>query len=71
MLRPSPELEAFERRYAREVLGKRSYHEALGIFAALWAEASHLNPGFPLPWQADLDADLAIARVLNHLPPNA
>lgn len=65
MLRETPELLAFERRYAREVLAARSYHDALEIFAALWERAQRLNPDFPSDWRDDIGPDLEIARVLN------
>lgn len=72
MIRPSPILEELDRRHARERLGRRTYHEALGIFAALWKEAASLDPAFPdRDWRCDLPPDLAIARAVNGLPPDA
>jgi hypothetical protein len=68
MLRRTEELDEFERRYARDVLGRLTYAEALSHMAALWAEAKHLDPDFPAAWLHDLDADLELARVLNGLP---
>lgn len=74
MLRPSPELARFERRQARE--RAVSYERALEIFQGLWAEARLLNPEFPEiwepeRWEEDLAPDLAVARALNDLPPDA
>lgn len=69
MIRHSEKLDALERRYARERLARLSYHEALDIFAAMWREASSLNPDFPADWQEDIAPDLELARVLNGLPP--
>lgn len=66
MIRPSAELAAFERTYARE--RGTTYLEALGVFSALWAEAALLNPDFPPDWRQGIQADLAVARTLNGLP---
>lgn len=44
----------------------RSFDEALAVFTALWVEASALRADFPGPWQDDLEADLAVARMVNH-----
>lgn len=71
MLRHSPKLDEIDRRHARERLAKRSYAEALAVFAALWREAAALDPDFPGPWRDDLDPDLAIARAVNGLPPES
>lgn len=71
MLRPSPKLEEIDRRHARERLARRSYSEALAVFAALWREASALDGEFPGPWREDLEADLAVARAVNGFPPDA
>lgn len=70
MIRSSEKLRRFERRQARE--HAPSYERALAIFAALWAEARLLDPGFPHPerWEEDLAPDLAVARALNDLPPD-
>jgi len=69
MLRPSVELEALERRYAREQLGRLTYEEGLALFTALWCEARELNPDFPGEWQEDIAPALAMARAVNGLPP--
>lgn len=70
MIRPSRTLDEFERDHSREH-GSRSYAEALAIFTALWREAVALNPDFPGDWRDDLAPDLAIARAVNGLPPDA
>jgi len=69
MLKPSPLLEEFETKYARERTSSRTPEEAMAIVSALWEEASTLNPDFPTDWRDDLEADLAIARAINGLPP--
>lgn len=69
MIRLTEELSELERRYAREIIGGLSYQEALARFTALWVEAHKLNPDFPGNWREDLDADLAVARAVNGLPP--
>ena len=71
MIRPTPELDDLERRWTREGLAGMGYREALSIFEALWSEALALNPDFPGNWRDDLGPDLAIARALNGLPPEA
>jgi hypothetical protein len=69
MLKRTEDLEDLDRRWERHVYGELSFHEALRRFAALWqqARALHAEPG--RDWRADLEADLAIARALNDLPP--
>lgn len=69
MIRPSPELAAFERRRARE--HPLPFERALEVFAALWVEARALNPDFLSDWEHDLEPDLAIARAVNGFPPEA
>lgn len=72
MIRPSPILAELDRRHARERLARRSWQEALEVYAALWREARSLDPDFPgRDWRADLIPDLAIARAVNGLPPDA
>jgi hypothetical protein len=61
-------LEDFERWYASTHLSRRSYLEALAVFAGLWRHARLLNPDFPGDWEADIEADIELARVLNGLP---
>ena len=68
MLRSSPELREFERRYARS--RTTTYDEALAVFKALWSEACTLRPDFPaVDWRRDIEPDLAVARAANGLPP--
>lgn len=70
MLRPTPELLEFERRYARHRDSQATYGQALAVFKALWTEARTLRPDFPsVDWRRDIEADLAIARAVNGLPP--
>ena len=71
VIRRTGRLDAVERRYSREKLGNLTYHEALCLFTALWSEARSLNPCFPGDWRSDIEPDLAIARVLNGLPPHS
>ena len=69
MIRPSPLLEEFERRYAREAYRGLDYEAALALFTGLWIEAAALDDAFPRAWRDDLQADLAVARAVNGLPP--
>jgi hypothetical protein len=71
MIRSTPELEQFERDFARARGRNATYAQALAVFEALWIEARDLNPDFPGPWEADLAADFAVARAINGLPPGA
>lgn len=65
MIRRSEKLEALERWYTREYLSRLTYHEALGLFAAMWREARAVNPNFPGDWRDDIAADVELARVVN------
>lgn len=69
MIRDCQRLRDFEARYRREAFRNLTYEEALAIFEALWIEARKLNPDFGDDWREDLEADFALARVLNGLPP--
>lgn len=70
MLRPTPELREFERRYARGRDAHATYQAALAVFKALWTEACTLRPDFPaVDWRSDVEPDLAVARAVNGLPP--
>ena len=69
MIRDTQRLRDFEARYRREAFRNRTYAEALAIFEALWMEACQLNPDFGDDWREDLEADIALARALNGLPP--
>ena len=64
-------LQELNRRYERAALADLSYDVALQRFAALWAEALELGVIDNEDWLSDLKADLAMARVLNGLPPTA
>lgn len=57
--------------YEREALADLSYEEALQRFSALWEEACELGVVDSEDWLTDLKPDLAIARILNGLPPTA
>lgn len=71
MLRPTPELNEVERRYARHWNAHATYDDALAVLKALWNEACTLRPDFPeLDWRRDLEPDLAIARAVNGRPPD-
>jgi len=65
----TPRLDAFEKQCGREAFRSLSYAEALDRFTALWVEARALNPDFGTDWREDLEADIALARALNGLPP--
>lgn len=71
MIKSSHLLQELDRRYEREALADLSYEVALPRFAALWAEARELGAIDNEDWLTDLKPDLAIAHVLNGLPPAA
>jgi hypothetical protein len=71
MIVPSEKLAELEARYLRDAFSDLTYEEALERFAALWAEACALNPQMGKDWREDLEPDLAIARAVNGLPPDA
>lgn len=71
MIRSSRRLQQFEAQYQREAFRGLTYEKALERFAALWAEARVLRPDLGRDWMADLDADFAVARAVNGLPPHA
>jgi len=79
VLRPSPRLDALERRRDREVHGGLDFHQALARFTAMWAYARALEEAdaarsasmeaSELDWRHDLEADIRVARAVNGLPP--
>ncbi|MFQ5743634.1 MAG: hypothetical protein ACE5HV_08605 [Acidobacteriota bacterium] len=71
MIRSAPQLDELDRRYQSEVFRGLSYQQALQRFASLWAEARQLNPEAGDDWLEDLAPDLAVARAVNGLPPDA
>lgn len=72
MIEPTRRLAELEARYGREAFRQLSYAEALALFTALWTEARAVaGAEFGGDWRADLEADLAIARAVNGLPPDA
>lgn len=69
MRRDSPRLAELEERWEREALAGLGYREALARFEALWHEARQLGVVPDPDWREDLEADLAVARAVNGLPP--
>jgi hypothetical protein len=70
MIINSPALEEFEARYQREAYRDMTYAQALARFTALWEEARTLRPDMGEDWEDDIQADIAIARAVNGLPPS-
>ena len=66
MIRSTPALAALLDRDARDVIHKRTYHEALDLMLALWEEARALNPDIGADWRHDVECDIRVARALNH-----
>ena len=71
MMAPHPTFEEFEAQQAREAHVGRSYADALARFTALWVYAREINPSMGADWMDDIQADIAVARALNGLPPTA
>ena len=71
MIEPSAALAEFEARYQRDAFRGLTYEQALARFAALWAGAVAIGADLQGDWREDLDADLAVARAVNGLPPAA
>lgn len=69
MIVSSKRLDEFEARYQREAFASLSYMDALARFASLWAEARVVRPDLGQEWREDLEADIAVARAVNGLPP--
>lgn len=64
-------LEEFEAQQGREAHAGSSYADALARFTALWVYAREINPSMGADWMDDIQADIAVARALNGLPPSA
>lgn len=71
MLKNPEKVRSIEAAHEKELYGSLSYSEKLRRYEALWAHVRSLNPRFTRRWREDLDADIAIARVLNGLPPES
>jgi hypothetical protein len=67
VIRSPEKLREFDRWYAQTRSAKRSYHDALAIYEALWRHARQLRPDWPSDWRTDIEADIELARVLNGL----
>jgi hypothetical protein len=64
-----PRLRRFEAEYQRTAYRDLSMSDALALFQRLLEEARTLDPAFGRDWEADVAADLAIARAIHGLPP--
>lgn len=69
MIVRTAELDALERRWERDAFREMDFSTALARFAALWAEALTLGADPLADWRDDIEADLAVARAVNGLPP--
>lgn len=70
MLERTERLQALDRRWERRAYREMDYSQALARFAALWDESLRLHGEPGRSWREDLEADLAIARAVNGLPPS-
>lgn len=70
MIERTERLEALDRRWEQRAYADLSFHQALARYSALWREALSLLDDPIGDWKADLDADLAVARAVNGLPPS-
>lgn len=71
VLNPTALWREFEARDERETYADLTYEQALRRFAALWAYAREVNASIGEDWEEDIQADLAVARAINGLPPAA
>lgn len=71
VIRATPLWLDFEAQDERDAYAGLTYEEALGRFERLWAYAREIAPDVGEDWEADLAADLAVARAINGLPPAA
>ncbi len=69
MILNSWRVERLESHHDREALADLTFLEALERFAALWSLALVLDVDMGADWRHELEADLAVARALNGLPP--
>jgi hypothetical protein len=70
VIKPSRLLLDFEARDAREAYRGLTFPVALALYTGLWVEARLLNPEVGGDWHHDLEADFAVARAVNGLPPH-
>ncbi len=69
MVVETPQLRRFEAEYQRTAYRQLSVPDAMALYMRLLGEARALDPEFGRDWEADLAADLAIARAINGLTP--
>lgn len=70
MLSPTSRLRQFESHYQRTAYQGMTFPEALARFyRAMWHQARLLRPDLGSDWREDLAPYLAVARLLNGLPP--
>jgi hypothetical protein len=69
MVKDGKRLTQFEREDAARQSRERSYAQALQLFESLWDESRAFRSAGQAEPLAGLDADIAIARVLNGLRP--
>ncbi len=69
MLKPGDALRFLEEQDELATYGHLTYAQALERYERLWRHARSLRPDIGSDWQDDLQADLAVARAINGLPP--
>ena len=69
MLNPTQQWRDFEAADEREAWRGLTYEAALERYAAWWAYARELRPDIGDDWEEDVQADIAVARAVNGLPP--
>lgn len=69
MLEATDELHELERRWEKQRYRDMNFADALALYASLWAEARALRDDLTVDWRLDVEADLAVARAVNGLPP--
>ena len=69
MIKSPARVREIEADWNRETYVSMEYPEALKRFAVLWHQARLLNPQIGQSWEEDIQTDIALARILNGLPP--
>ncbi len=71
MMKSPERVREVEAAHATVLYKDMDYGEALTRFEALWFEALSLNPQLGQLWEEDVKPDIAVARILNGLSPEA
>lgn len=71
MMKSPEKVREMEAAFTTVLYKDMDYEEALARFEALWFEALSLNPRLGQLWEEDVKPNIAVARILNGLSPEA